>query len=143
MTYFISSKLSKTRASSGVFLILISFCSLFFPKLRNRLKGTWVTQLVKGPTLGFGAGHELTVHEFEPHIGLCSDSVEPAWDSLSPSLPLSSFLSLSLSLSLKINIIKIKKKETKNINEIKGRDMCELVIWNYEPKIMINPILCS
>ena len=24
--------------------------------------------------------------EFEPHIGLCADSAESAWDSLSPSL---------------------------------------------------------
>ena len=40
-------------------------------------------------TLDFGSGHDLTVREFEPHIGLRTDSVEPAWDSLSPSLPLS------------------------------------------------------
>ena len=33
-----------------------------------------------------GAGHDLTVWEFEPRIGLCADSAEPAWDSLSPSL---------------------------------------------------------
>ena len=39
--------------------------------------------------------------EFEPCIGLCADSMEPAWDSLSPSL--SSPPLLSLSLSLKIN----------------------------------------
>ena len=30
----------------------------------------------------------LTVHEFKPHIGLCADSAEPAWVSLSPSLSL-------------------------------------------------------
>ena len=53
---------------------------------------TWVAQSVKRPTLGFGSGHDLTVHEFEPHISLCTDIVEPSWDSLS--LPLS-FLSLS------------------------------------------------
>ena len=41
---------------------------------------------VKRPTLDFGSGHDLMVQEFEPHGGLCPDSVEPAWDSLSPSL---------------------------------------------------------
>ena len=25
----------------------------------------------------FGSGHDLTVREFEPHIGLCADSSEP------------------------------------------------------------------
>ena len=48
--------------------------------------GTWVAQLVKRPTLDFDAGHDLTVGEFEPQMGLCADGVEPAWDSLSPSL---------------------------------------------------------
>ena len=38
------------------------------------------------PALGFSSGHDLTVHEFEPHIGLCADSEEPAWDFLSVSL---------------------------------------------------------
>ena len=40
---------------------------------------------VKHLTLDFGSGHDLTVHEIEPHIGLCTDSADPAWDSLSPS----------------------------------------------------------
>ena len=48
--------------------------------------GTWVTQSVKHLTLDFNSGHDVTIHEFEPHIGLCTDSAEPAWDSLSPSL---------------------------------------------------------
>ena len=56
---------------------------------------------VKHSTLGFGSGHDLTVHEFEPHRGLHTDSAEPAWDSLPlslhPPLMLSLFLSLSLS----------------------------------------------
>ena len=55
--------------------------------------------------LDFSSAHDLVVHEFEPCVGLCADSVEPARDSLSPS---ASFLHLSLlahslSLSLKIN----------------------------------------
>ena len=55
-----------------------------------------MAQSVKHLTLGFRSGHDLMVHEFEPHIELCTGSVEPAWDSLS----------LSLSLSLKINKLK-------------------------------------
>ena len=43
-------------------------------------------QSVKCLTLGFGSGHDLRVCEFEPCIRLHDDSVEPAWDSLSPSL---------------------------------------------------------
>ena len=35
--------------------------------------------------LGFGSGHDLAVREFQPHVGLRTDSAEPAWDSLSPS----------------------------------------------------------
>ena len=39
---------------------------------------TWVAQSVKH--LDFGSGHDFMVH------GLQADSVEPAWDSASPSL---------------------------------------------------------
>ena len=46
--------------------------------------GAWVAQSVKRLTLGFGSGYDLVVCGFEPHIGLCADSVEPVWDSLSP-----------------------------------------------------------
>ena len=45
-----------------------------------------VAQSVECPTLDFSSGHDLVVREFEPHVGLCTDSVGPAWDSLSPSL---------------------------------------------------------
>ena len=59
--------------------------------------GAWVPQLVKRLTLGFGSGHGLLVCEFKPRIGLCADSVEPAWDSLCLPLPLPPpVLSLSL-----------------------------------------------
>ena len=54
-------------------------------------------------TLDFSSGHDLTVHEFEPCVRLCADSVEPAWDSLSLSLSLSAPPLLILSLSLKLN----------------------------------------
>ena len=47
-----------------------------------------MAQWVKHLTLGFRSGYDLAVHEFEPHAGLCTDNVEPAWDPLS--LPLSS-----------------------------------------------------
>ena len=63
-----------------------------------------MAQSVKHPTLDFGSGHDLTVREFEPDVGICADSVEPAWDSLSPSLPLCS--SPTCALSLKYNLRK-------------------------------------
>ena len=46
--------------------------------------GTWVVQSVKHLTLDFGSDHDLT------YVGLCADSLEPAWESLSPSFCLSS-----------------------------------------------------
>ena len=49
-------------------------------------QGARVAQSVKHPTLDFGSDHDLMVHGIEPHMGLCADSMEPAWDSLSPSL---------------------------------------------------------
>ena len=49
--------------------------------------GAWVAQSVKCLTLGFSSGHDLMVQEFEPCIRLFADSVEPAWDSLSLTLP--------------------------------------------------------
>ena len=48
---------------------------------------TWVAQLFERGSLDFGSSHDLMVHELEPCVGLCADSAEPAWDSLS--LPLS------------------------------------------------------
>ena len=47
-----------------------------------------------------GSGHDLAVHEFKPLIGLYTDSVEPAWDSLSLPL-LCPSPSCNLDLSLK------------------------------------------
>ena len=67
-----------------------------------------MAQLGKCPTLDFGSGHDLTFCAFEPHAGLCADSVEPAWDFLPVSVSLSLLLprSYMFSLSLKINIKK-------------------------------------
>ena len=55
-----------------------------------------MAQSVKHPTLVFGSGHDLTAHEIESYMELCTDGVEPAWDSLSPSLSAPPSLSLSL-----------------------------------------------
>ena len=70
-------------------------------------RGAWVAQSVERLTLDFSSGHDLTVRGFEPHLGLCTDSAEPAWDSLSLplSLPFPCLHTRSLSLSLKINFL--------------------------------------
>ena len=62
-------------------------------------RGAWVAQSVNLLALDFGSGHDLWVHEFEPHVRLWTDSTEPAWESLSLSL----CPSPTLSRSLKIN----------------------------------------
>ena len=68
---------------------------LFLKKLD--FMSSYVAQLVKCPTLGFGSGHDLTIPEFEPHVmGLCANGIKPAWDSLSPSLSTHPLLSVSL-----------------------------------------------
>ena len=64
-------------------------------------EGAWVACLGKHPSLDFVLGHDLMVREMEPLIGLCADSTDPVWDSLSPSLsappPLTHLCSLSFS----------------------------------------------
>ena len=55
-------------------------------RCRTVRRGTWVAQSVGCLTLDFGSGHDLMVHEFELLVGLCADSLEPPWDSVSPSL---------------------------------------------------------
>ena len=57
---------------------------------------TWVAQWVERLTLHFSSCYELTVCEFESHVGLCADSVESAWDSFSLPLPLPYLFSPSL-----------------------------------------------
>ena len=42
-----------------------------------------MAQSVKHLSLDFSSCQDLIVHEFEPRVGLCADSVELAWDSLS------------------------------------------------------------
>ena len=58
---------------------------IYLKKIKSR--GTWVAQSVEHPTLDLGSGHDLTVHEIEPHVRLYADNMKPAW-----------VLSLSLSL---------------------------------------------
>ena len=47
-----------------------------------------MAQLVTHLILDLDSGHDLEVPEFEPHAGLCADSMEPDWDSLSAPPPL-------------------------------------------------------
>ena len=73
----------------------------------------WLCQL-SVLTLGFGSGHDLVVHGFEPHFVFCADSVEPVCHSFSLSL------SVSLSLSREMNL---KKKK----NFLGDRDICKCI----------------
>ena len=57
------------------------------------VKGRLGGSVVKRLTLDFTSGRDLTVQEIKPWVGSHADSMEAAWNSLSPSL------SLSLSLS--------------------------------------------
>ena len=66
-------------------------------RLRQWFQGAWVAQSVRHPILDFSSGHDPMVCEIEPLIRVCIDSVEPAWDSLFPSLPLPHSRSLSIS----------------------------------------------
>ena len=70
-----------------------------------RFWGVWVAQPVKRLTLHLGSGGDLMVREIEPRVGLCADSLEPAWDSPSSSLSTPPLLILSLSLSLSLSKI--------------------------------------
>ena len=70
---------------------------LSFKKLMLGASG-W-PQSVKHLTLGFRSGHDLTVCEFKPSVGLHTDNSKPAWDSLPLTLSLLLPHSLSLFLS--------------------------------------------
>ena len=65
----------------------------------------------------FGSGHDLSVHEFKPHIRLSAVSAEPASDSLFSSLSAPPLLVFSLS---KINKA-LKKKGEKKLKEVLDR----------------------
>ena len=67
--------------------------------------GACVAQSVRRPSLDLDSCHDLMGHGFEPYVGLCADSAECTWDSLSLPLSLSPSpthgRAHSLSLSLK------------------------------------------
>ena len=69
-------------------------------------------QSVKRPTLG-----SSQVREIKPHIGLCADSSEPSWDSLSP---LSAPPPLVLLLSPKINKYIFQKRRSGEVTRVDG-----------------------
>ena len=75
-------------------------------KRNSALGSAWVAQMVKCWTLDFGLGDDLSVHEIEPHTGLCTGSVEPAWDSLSLSYSLSLSAPPLLAFSLSFHLSK-------------------------------------
>ena len=57
-----------------------------------------MAQSIKHPTLDFSSSRDLAVRELEPGVGLCADSVEPAWGFFSPSLSAPTLLAHALSL---------------------------------------------
>ena len=57
----------------GYLLALVRFLCLS----KRDTGDTWVAESVKHLILDFGSGHDLTVHEFKPCIGLCAISTEP------------------------------------------------------------------
>ena len=61
-------------------------------------RGVWVAQSVKKSTLDFSSGHDNLVVGLSPVSG-CTLSREPAWDSLSLSLPLPRLWFLSLKIN--------------------------------------------
>ena len=76
-----------------------------------------MAQPVRHPTLGFDSGGDLTVGEFEPHVGL---TVQSLLGTLSFPLSLPLLYSHLLAHSLKINIFKKKerKKEKEGLNKV-------------------------
>ena len=66
---------------SKVLLMIRPWGVLTFPW---RLFGA--AQSIKCLAFDFGSRRDFIVWWIEAHTGLCADGVEPAWDSLSPSL---------------------------------------------------------
>ena len=75
-----------------------------------------MTQVVKRPTLDFGSGHDLTVCELEPRIGLCPHCSEPALDPLSPSFWPSPTRTLSLKNKLTLEMFLLITKEHRSLD---------------------------
>ena len=75
--------------------------------------GALVAQSVECLALDFCLSLDLMVHEIEPHVGLCVDGAEPAWDSVSASLSLLLPYSLALSPSQNKSLKLFKKSNKK------------------------------
>ena len=67
---------STSRASSGSTTFIFNLYHFYVKSYMKR--SAWVAQSVKHPTLDFGSGHDLTVRESKPCVGLCADGTEPA-----------------------------------------------------------------
>ena len=104
--------------------------------------GAWVAQSVEQPTLGLGSGHALSVRDFEPHVtwGLCADSAEPAWDSLSPSLSAPPLLSLFLSQKQKQTNKKPGRRKKKKKQQTQLPNVTENVSWHHSALLLL--LLC-
>ena len=84
----------------GLHLLQVEMkAAVFLPCIRAVVGGAWVAQSVQHQILDFSVGHDLRIQEFEPLVGLGTDSTEPAWDPLSLPLPCLCSPSLSLALS--------------------------------------------
>ena len=74
----------KVAQQSVLGVTVLHFHALSFKKASSTgVPGDTVKRL----TLDLGSGHDLTVCEFKPCIRLCANSVESAWDSVSPLCP--------------------------------------------------------
>ena len=77
--------------------------------LKLKVWGSWVAQLFKCLTLDFGSGHDLTVCEIEPQTGICADSEELTWDSLSP------YLCPSLTHGMHMHALSLSLSQNKSV----------------------------
>ena len=71
----------------------------FYLKNQEKKGAPWWLSWLSVQLLIFSSGHDLTIPEFNPQVRLCTDSSEPAQDSLSPPLFVPPQLSLFVSLS--------------------------------------------
>ena len=73
---------------------VVGACTHYILNVKKlKFLGALVAQSVKRPTLDFASGHGLQFVRLNPA------SAEPAWNSLPPSLPAPSLLSLSLKVN--------------------------------------------
>ena len=95
---FCSRAAPQRRCVSCHLYMMVSSSVWVSPMCNEKLEygGTWVAQSVEHPTLKFSSGHDLMACEMEPHVRLCTDSTEPAWDSLPLPLSASPLLTLAL-----------------------------------------------